>query len=368
MNSGVGRHPRLSLLRARLVLLAIAALIAAGVGGGRLAARVGIAGQGLPGGGADQALLTATIARLQAGEPYYVVMGDELRRRGYPSSSAFNWRTPALFVTLALDPLVAHAAFVLIGVLILAVTVTLLGAQPLPVILAGAVAQAGAIGVIFDPNVWVFPEIWAGYGVALSAFAYGRRWWCSGAVLGLTALFVRELVAPYALICGALAWRSSRRRELGVWIVGLVLYAAYYGLHVRAVALHRQPTDLVQAASWIQFGGMPFVLTTFGTNSLLHNRPIWLAALVFAFIAAGVLSRELPVHIRVAVMVYLAAFALAGQPFNWYWGWLTGFITPLVFASGVGVFPGLVSAALVGTSTSHQAAAVPAGRGKVDTD
>jgi hypothetical protein len=363
MKNGAGRDPRMSPLRARLVLLVIAVLVVLGLVGA--SARPGSAGQGLPGGGADQTMFAETIARLHAGEPYYPVLGDELRRRGYPLVPMFNWRTPALFVTLALNPVVAHAGFVLIGVLILAVTVRLLSAEPLTVILAGAIFQAGAIGVIFDPAVWVFPEIWAGYGVALSAFAYGRRWWCTGAVLGVIALFVRELAAPYALICGVLAWRSSRRRELAVWIAGLVLYAAYYGLHVRAVALHRQPTDLVQAVSWIQFGGMPFVLTTFGTNSLLHNRPIWLAALVFAFSAVGILSRELPVHIRGAVMIYLAAFAIAGQPFNWYWGWLTGFMTPLVFASGVGMFPGLVAAGFLGSSTRDQAAAVPAGRGKI---
>jgi hypothetical protein len=142
---------------------------------------------------------------------------------------------------------------------------------------------------------------------------------------------------------------------------GLILYGVYYALHVRAVALHRQVTDLVQTVSWIQFGGMPFVLTTFGTNGLLHNRPLWLAALAFAVIAAGMLSRELPVHLRGAVVVYLAAFAIAGQPFNWYWGWLTGFITPLAFASGVGALPALVSTAFVGPSTPDHAAAVSPG-------
>jgi hypothetical protein len=29
---------------------------------------------------------------------------------------------------------------------------------------------------------------------------------------------------------------------------------------------------------------------------------------------------------------YLIAFAIAGQPFNWYWGWVPGMLLPLTWA------------------------------------
>ena len=91
---------------------------------------------------------------------------------------------------------------------------------------------------------------------------------------------------------------------------------------------------------------MPFIFTTLGTNSLLHNRPTWLAAIFFGFLLAGLLARELPLHMRAAVIVYLVCFAMVGQPFNWYWGWLMGFIVPIVFAHGLVMLPALLAAAM----------------------
>ncbi len=43
----------------------------------------------------DVALYRAEIDRIHAGESYYSVAGDELRTRGYPTRSVFNWRTPS---------------------------------------------------------------------------------------------------------------------------------------------------------------------------------------------------------------------------------------------------------------------------------
>ena len=34
------------------------------------------------------------VDRIHAGEGYYRAAGDELRGRGYPTRSVFNWRTP----------------------------------------------------------------------------------------------------------------------------------------------------------------------------------------------------------------------------------------------------------------------------------
>src|SRR4051812_7219871 len=42
----------------------------------------------------DIALYRAEVDRMHAGEEYYTVAGEELRSRGYPTRSVFNWRTP----------------------------------------------------------------------------------------------------------------------------------------------------------------------------------------------------------------------------------------------------------------------------------
>ena len=51
--------------------------------------------------GGDLELFSSVVAHLQAGTPYYVAMGSELRARGYPAASAMNWRTPLLLSTVA---------------------------------------------------------------------------------------------------------------------------------------------------------------------------------------------------------------------------------------------------------------------------
>jgi hypothetical protein len=228
---------------------------------------------------------------------------------------------------------------------VLAGTVRLLVGQPVPVVVGGAIAQSGALGVLFDPRVWVFHEVWAGYLLALSTLAYALRRFSTGALIGLLALFVRELAAPYAVLCAVLAWRAARWREMRVWMAGASLYALYYGWHFRQVVLHHQPNDVAHAETWLRFGGLPFILTTLGTNSLLHNRPAWLSAVAFVVLCAGLLARELPLHMRAAVIAYLVFFAIAGQPFNWYWGWLIAFVAPLVLAQGLVVLPTLISTA-----------------------
>src|SRR5688572_14876799 len=129
--------------RSRLILLAIAAMTIWGLA--KPPSEEGAPGQHAA--GEDRKLHSATIARLHDGEPYYVVVGDELRQRAFPTASVFNWRTPALYSAIALQPTIARGVFMLLGLVVLAATVKLLSTQPLPVIIGGAIAQAGAIGV-----------------------------------------------------------------------------------------------------------------------------------------------------------------------------------------------------------------------------
>ena len=79
---------------------------------------------GQPAGVSDVRTYQAIVARLAAGQPYYLVVGDELRSRGYATAEVFNWRTPALWTFLARAP---HAAAPvrLVAALLIAVTLFL---------------------------------------------------------------------------------------------------------------------------------------------------------------------------------------------------------------------------------------------------
>jgi hypothetical protein len=333
--------PSITPRRARIILVAIVAIALSGAVSRPLLREV--PRPNTPAQAQDLNLYEAVIERLHKGEPYYQVLGEELRSRHFPTVPVFNWRTPALFVALAWHPMMSRVLFVALGVLVLAASVKLLSTQPLLVVIAGACAQSGAIGVMLDRDLWVFHDTWTGYLIALSAFAYAYQRQTTGAVLGLAALLVRELAAPYALFCLALALRARRRREVLVWSVGLAFYATYYTWHASQVAAHRQPGDIAHAASWLQLGGVPFILATLRTNSWVTSAPTWITAAVFAVLCAGLLARQLPIHIRGTVLVYFAFFAVVGQPFDWYWGWIPGLLAPLVFAHGIPVLMALTS-------------------------
>jgi hypothetical protein len=297
--------------------------------------RTHLAGTVTTAAGADQPLHTAVSQRLAAGEPYYDVVGQELRRRGFPTASVFNWRTPLLPTALAVSPRLARVVFVVLGVIIVVGTVWLLSSLPVPAVIAGCLAQSGAVMVIFDSDVWVFPEVWSGFCVALALLAYaaGRPRWGMG--LALTALLARELAFPCPLVAGVLAARARRRDEVRVWIAGFTAFALFYGWHVWQIILHQHPGEAAHASSWIRFGGPAFVVETLRTNSLLFHAPVWAASAAFLVLVAGLTSEDVPPHLRWVVLLFIVFFAIVGQPFNWYWGWLPGFALPLVFAYGV---------------------------------
>jgi hypothetical protein len=275
------------------------------------------------------------IARLQRGDPYYQASGEELRRGGYPTMSVFNWRTPAHYSLVA--SLTPEVAAVVLKVLALA-AVLLTGAVLLPhgraPAVIGGLVQAGAVASAFRPDAVAVAELWAGVLLALALCAYARRVPIAGVVLGTAALFMRELAAPFCVVAGLLAARDRRWRELWLWVLAALAYAAYFGLHARQVVAHQQPGDLVHAQSWLGWNGMQFVVATAGVNGWLGFLP---AAATPAFVmlaVAGAASPHSPAHARLALLSYVALFTVAGLPFNYYWGFVSApcFAFTLAFA------------------------------------
>jgi hypothetical protein len=107
------------------------------------------------------------------------------------------------------------------------------------------------------------------------------------------ALFLRELAAPYCVVCTITAAAHRRWREVGAWLAGGCLYAAYYGWHLTRIWAHRLPTDLAHKSSWLELRGVTSLL------SMVHFHPWFLVApdqwaaigLVLASIIAAVLIR-----------------------------------------------------------------------------
>lgn len=123
-------------------------------------------------------------------------------------------------------------------------------------------------------------------------------------------------------------WRRDWR-EAGGWSLLLAVYGIYYGWHVTQV-YHAMPSDPATQGSWLQLGGVPAVLNTLRTNTWLLLSPWWL--LPVALVAAVLGAWGAPAIVGWPILAYLAAFALVGHPFNWYWGWIPGMLIPLAWA------------------------------------
>jgi hypothetical protein len=307
----------------------------------------------LPPPGAGDALLhLTTIDRLRSGEPYYDAVGEELRRGHYPTTSVFNWRTPAHFQVVA--TLSVPVARVILRVLAMAAvmwTPVALAGESVGVALIGLGVQLGAVATSFRPLAVGVAEVWAGALIALSICAYLSERWQLAAALGVAAVFTRELAVPYAITCGLMAFSAGRRRESYIWTAGALAYAAYFGVHVMQVRAHQLPGDLTQLESWIRWNGLRFTLDTVRVNGWIALAPAWAAAAYAVLALAGIASRNIPPQITGPLLGYFVLFAFVGQPFNYYWGFVTAPIWAFASAYGVDGFRRLIVSARRSTLT-----------------
>jgi hypothetical protein len=274
----------------------------------------------------DVALFSAVAQRVHAGQAYYDAMGGELRSRGYPTRSVFNWRTPLHLELIAHLPNFQWARVLLflgaacaMGLIVAAMCrdqhYALAGLQLLLLCIPLAITAL--------PDTFLFAEVWSGVLITISVGWYALGWRHAGASTGLLALFFRELALPYALIGAFLAYRERRRRELFLWLAGIGVYAICLGLHAMAVLSRIPPSGVAPVvARWIQFGGMHFLLIT-SRMGLLLGFPYWVAALYLPLAVFGLVGWASPVACRVMATVgaYLLVFSVVGVPsMNFYWG------------------------------------------------
>jgi hypothetical protein len=272
------------------------------------------------------ALYNAEIDRIRAGEGYYAAAAAELRPRGYPTRSVFNWRTPLPMWLIGRLPSNAWGQ-TLLGSLCLAVLLlsyewlaretTTKRAVGCSLLLLGALLPCLLRGGLF-----AMPELWSGTLIALSIAAYALQRRKLGLAAGIAALFFRELAAPYCLVALLLAARERRWRESLAWLVGLAAYAAYYAQHAATVLAMLGPDEVSHPQGWVRFGGAAFVLSTVQMNAWLLILPQWVAALYFALAMLGLAGWKSAAAQRLGLTIclYVAAFGIVGQPFNQYWG------------------------------------------------
>jgi hypothetical protein len=275
--------------------------------------------------GCDIALYRAEIDRIRAGDGYYEAAAAELRARGYPTKSVFNWRTPVTMWLIAALPRAEMAKAVLGGLAGLAMLGAFfvmaregsLGQAAVAVLLLSGAFMYTVLG-----HAYVMPVLWAGVLVGLSLVCYGLERPKLGAALGLAALFARELSGPYCAVAAFLAARERRWREVAIWGAGFAAYAAFFALHVARVRTMQAPGDFAHGGTWLQMGGVAFVIALAQVNAYLIVAPLALSAIYVVAALAGAAAWRSPWGERVGITLalYVALFAVVGYDFNQYWG------------------------------------------------
>jgi hypothetical protein len=288
----------------------------------------------------------AIVARVRAGEPYHVTVGSELRSRGYASREIFNWRTPLLMSTLAAAPsgtprvaLVLLAGAVSVGAVLVARRHGPRVWAPTAVLLSGTFLLSAA------PDAVYMAEPWSGLLIGAAVVAYTAARPTMAVVLGLLALFVRELAAPFCVACTLVALYRRRFREVALWLGGAVVYGLYYGWHVSKVLPLRLPTDVGHASSWLEGGGLAFVVSTIEWSGWQFMLPAPWNGVTFALLLAGLAHERVPSYARVTALAYLAWFSVAGKAFDHYWGLMAAPVWMMCAAYGVDQVARLISAA-----------------------
>ncbi len=323
-------YARLGPTQARLLLglLVVGAAFFVGVSLSPLAqGRVGKARSGA----GDVALYLAEVERIAQGKDYYPAAAAELRARGYPTASVFNWRTPLPMWLLGRLPGIVWGRALLgalaLGLMLLAFAAVAredpgawLRAPGCALLLAGPL-----LFCVLD-GLCVMPVLWAGVLIGLSCCAYGLKRPAWGVVFGLTALLMRELALPYCLL--AALWAAWERRfgELAAWALGLAGWGVWFAWHMACVLPLIGPDAHGHAQGWLRFGGAGFVIATAQMHAVLLLVPQWVTALYLAGAVFGLAGWDTAFGRRVGwtACLYLAAFSAAGNEFNQYWGCLVG--------------------------------------------
>jgi hypothetical protein len=293
----------------------------------------------------DVALYMAEAERIRNGEPYYSAVRAELQARGYPTASVFNWRTPLpVWLVGVLPPHAGQCLIAAIAVGVLLVSGHVVARQAgLPTALLTLVCLSGALLPVALAGPYIMPEVWSGVLIAASLLCYGIERRGPAVVLGAAALFLRELAAPYCLVCGVLAIRERRWREVLGWLASAGVYLAFYVWHLRQVAPLIAPNARSHAEGWLQFGGAAFVLSIVQLNAYLLLLPQWVSGVYLALSLLGFtrLSGDWGRRAAWTACLYLVAFGTAGQAFNQYWGALLAPLFCYGAAHGMAALPDL---------------------------
>ena len=273
------------------------------------------------------------VASLKAGQGYYPALHEALRAGDYGTTSPLNWRMPLFLTLVSAFPTLESAQLFLALVTVLAWLMGIAWAYR-----SGGTRRAIAVGLALAlslVSIAVYRaelsfELFAGTLILISFVAYGLGWRWIGIAAAALALFTRELAVIYVAGCVVLALRERRWAEIAAWVGIGAAFAGFYAWHAGQAMALLGPDDHAAKVDWLQWGGADFLIRVAGFNGVLLVLPYWAGALALVLGVVGLIRFP---RALIAVLGYLALFAVYGRPENSYWGAL---LAPLL-AIGIGL-------------------------------
>ncbi|WP_313405130.1 hypothetical protein [Aeromicrobium sp.] len=271
----------------------------------------------------DESLYDVVIERVKTGESYYRAAADAQADAGYPTSPPPTIRLPTTTWLVAL--LGDWAPWVLRGLIIMTALVAMVRFERLAPTraewLVSTLALAAGIGVFAHPRAVVLSEAWVACLLALSLLLHRPGRYRLSVALGFVAVCFRELAVPYLVVMAFLAWRRDRR-ESWAWAVALLVFSVFYAIHWVLGSRAAAGQTSVKSPSWLEFGGWPYVVDTFGFSSVLRPLPyeVWVAALALALLGWAGMAGHYRDRVLVLAVGFMAIFLFVGRPDTAYWG------------------------------------------------
>ncbi|HPB23413.1 MAG: hypothetical protein RL702_424 [Pseudomonadota bacterium] len=313
------RLPRLAALAVIVLFLSVSAWL---LGAPGQTAAVAKAGQY-----SDMQLYRDVVAAMREGAPYHRASAQLQREHGYPLKPFVTMRPPTLYVAAAKLgwPALQFAALLLVLANVLAWSKALPGSLARAERIGAAAGAALGGAAVLVPMLLGFTELWAGLLMSLALalrLARPERWgWTVGLVA--TALLLRELALPFALLAAAFALWERRWRELAAWGAVLAGFALFMAWHAGAVMAEVRPGDIA-SPGWSGGQGLRGVLMALANTSLWQNvpQPLAVVACLLPALGWGALCGRGGPFALLLLAGYALMLALFARADNFYWGFL----------------------------------------------
>ncbi len=284
----------------------------------------------------DIVLYKAVAARVGKGENYYNVVVAEQRWRGIPLRPFVTVRPPLLAVITGYIgvPMAGWLLRALALVTLIALVVRFETTLPQRASRYAALALGtAAIMMFMSDDMAMLHDVWASLWVTLSLALYRPQCWGSSLILGLIAVFTRELTLPYLVVMATAALIDGQRGQACAWGGAIAVALAGLAIHAHMLAPLVTAHDM-PSPGWVSAGGWPFILTMVELGTVFRWLPDIATALLVPLALLGWAGWRHCFALRTSfwLLGMLTAFMLVGRADNFYWVLHLSFMLPMGLA------------------------------------